>query len=88
VVNATILPQMRKQPVYIDHRAMNKKRNKQTLGLISRDGFFQPVSTLNVAGLEYASKSKAELREILEEKVKNEQYEDCALIRDELIKRS
>ncbi|WP_207426597.1 hypothetical protein [Pedobacter sp. SYSU D00535] len=65
---------------------MNKK--KSALGLISTDGHFQEISSLTVDSLFYVSKSKNELEQLLEEKVAVEEYEECAIIRDELIKRN
>ncbi|WP_207423953.1 hypothetical protein [Desertivirga brevis] len=62
--------------------------NKQTTwGIFSPDGHFQAISDLTVARIEYASKSSMELKELLEEKVEMEHYEQCALIRDELARR-
>ena len=60
---------------------------KTPLGFVSSDGFFQPISSLTVAGLEYVSHSKRQLEELLNEKLLLEEYEECALIRDELSKR-
>lgn len=65
---------------------MKDKRNN-VWGVVSEDGFFQPISSLTAANLEYAIKSKAELLAILNEKERNEQYEECIIIRDELSKR-
>jgi len=62
--------------------------NKQTTwGIFSPDGHFQAISNLTVAKIEYASKSTAELKELLIEKVEIEHYEQCALIRDEISRR-
>lgn len=59
-----------------------------TWDLISSEGYFQTISTLNSSTLEYACKSRAELYKILEEKARAEQYEICAIIRDEINKRN
>jgi len=61
--------------------------NASRYGFISSDGYFQQIGTLTVAGLEYVSKSRPELELLLHENVENENYEACAIIRDELIKR-
>jgi len=66
---------------------MNRKESNTQWGFISPDGFFQPVSTLTSFNLEYACKSLAELHAALDEKIALEHYEECALIRDEIIKR-
>ncbi len=66
---------------------MNEQK-KTIWGFLSGDGFFQPVRALTIAGLEYASKTKAELQRLLEEKVQQERYEECCIIRDELSRRN
>jgi hypothetical protein len=58
------------------------------IGLFSSDGFFQSLDNLTVASLEYVSKSREELELLLAEKLEAEEYEDCALIRDEIVKRN
>jgi hypothetical protein len=58
------------------------------IGLFSTDGFFQNLDHLTVASLEYVCRSKEELTVLLEEKIALEEYEECALIRDELVKRN
>ena len=58
-----------------------------TIGLFSSDGFFQGLDHLTVASLAYVSNSKEELELLLQEKLGLEEYEECALIRDELSKR-
>ncbi len=58
------------------------------IGLYSTDGFFQSLEHLTVASLEYISRSRAELTLLLEEKIALEEYEVCAIIRDELVKRN
>lgn len=57
------------------------------IGLFSTDGYFQGLENLTVASLEYVSRSKEELIQLLQEKIESEEYEDCALIRDELVRR-
>lgn len=56
-------------------------------GLISPDGYFQPISSLTSATLEYASKSLDQLQVLLLENIEIEAYEKCAVIRDEINKR-
>ena len=58
------------------------------LGFYSTDGFFQNVSSLNIASLEFVSKSNYELELMLDENLHFERYEKCAQIRDEIIKRA
>ncbi|GAB2692208.1 hypothetical protein GCM10027037_14460 [Mucilaginibacter koreensis] len=65
-----------------------KDLNSSRFGFISADGYFQQISTLTTAGLEYVSKSRQELNLLLQENVEKENYEACAIIRDELIKRN
>lgn len=71
---------------------VRKPREKEsmdttTMGLFSSDGFFQAFENLSVASLAYVSKSKEELDQLLEEKIALEEYEECAVIRDEIHKR-
>lgn len=66
---------------------MNKKNNTPKTGLVSTDGFFQLLSTLNSKNMQYAGNSVTELRTLLREKENLEQYEQCAIIRDEILKR-
>jgi protein-arginine kinase activator protein McsA len=61
--------------------------NASRYGFISADGYFQQIGTLTVAGLEYVSKSRRELELLLQENVQTENYEACAIIRDEILKR-
>jgi len=56
-------------------------------GLISPDGYFQPISSLSSVTLEYATKSLDQLKAMLIENVEIEAYEKCAIIRDEINKR-
>lgn len=62
--------------------------NNTRYGFISADGYFQQISSLTTAGLEYVSKSRNELELLLNENVAKENYEACAIIRDELIRRN
>ena len=62
--------------------------NTGRYGFISADGYFQQISTLTSASLEYVSKSRNELEVLLQENVQKENYETCAVIRDELIRRA
>ncbi|WP_158824857.1 hypothetical protein [Mucilaginibacter lacusdianchii] len=58
------------------------------LGFYSADGYFQNITTLTTNTLEFVSKSRLELEAMLQENVELERYEKCAIIRDELIKRT
>lgn len=62
--------------------------NSGRFGFISADGYFQQISTVTVAALEYVSKSRQELHLLLQENISKENYEACAVIRDELAKRT
>lgn len=62
--------------------------NTSRFGFISADGYFQKIGTLTVASLEYVSKSRTELERLLQENIQVENYEVCAIIRDEIIKRT
>jgi hypothetical protein len=66
---------------------MTTKLNSLKWGIFSPDGFFQPFHLLSVASLEYAGRSLAELQALLQENSCFEQYEKCAVIRDEINKR-
>lgn len=63
-------------------------RPNTTLGFYSPDGYFQPITALNTANLEFVSKTLYELEQMLDKNVELENYEKCALIRDEIIKRA
>jgi hypothetical protein len=63
-------------------------RPKTTLGFYSPDGYFQPITALNTANLEFVSKTLYELEQMLDKNVQLEYYEKCALIRDEIIRRA
>ncbi len=63
-------------------------RQNTTLGFYSPDGYFQPITALNTANLEFVSKTLYELEQMLDKNVELENYEKCALIRDEIIKRA
>jgi hypothetical protein len=56
-------------------------------GFISPDGNIQPIAALSVASLEYVSKTMAELQTLINRYIVTEEYEKCALIRDEIAKR-
>ncbi|MCJ8208689.1 hypothetical protein MUY27_03150 [Mucilaginibacter sp. RS28] len=56
-------------------------------GFLSSDGKFLPVSALTTKSLEYASKSIIELQQLIESYILTEEYEKCAVIRDEIIRR-
>jgi hypothetical protein len=71
----------------INPSTMNTNEQTPEWGFYSTDGFFQPVSSLNSKHLEYVSKSSAELEVMLQEEILKERYEQCAIIRDELLKR-
>ena len=65
-----------------------KQSNKATsLGFESTDGFFQQLTSLKTHNLEFVSKSRLELEDLLKQSVLSEHYEKCAAIRDELLKR-
>lgn len=59
-----------------------------TLGFYSPDGYFQPITALNTVSLEFVSKTLYELEQMLDENIRQECYEKCALIRDEIIRRA
>jgi hypothetical protein len=66
-----------------------KQTNKApSLGFYSTDGFFQQLTSLKPHNLEFVSKSRLELEDLLKQNVLLEHYEKCALIRDELLRRS
>ncbi|QJD94694.1 hypothetical protein HH214_01805 [Mucilaginibacter robiniae] len=65
----------------------NNTNPTQSLGFFSADGFFQPISVLTANSLEFVSKSKLELEDLLQDHLLHERYEKCAIIRDELLKR-
>ncbi|MBS7564545.1 hypothetical protein KHS38_09020 [Mucilaginibacter sp. Bleaf8] len=69
----------------MEHQANN---NVSSLGFYSADGFFQSITSLTTHSLEFVSKSRLELEDMLQENISLERYEKCAIIRDELIKRS
>jgi protein-arginine kinase activator protein McsA len=58
-----------------------------TFGTFTPAGDFQAISNVQVTRIEYASKSTPELKELLQEKIEQEQYEQCALIRNEIARR-
>ncbi len=64
-----------------------EQQNTNRFGFISSDGYFQKITALTTASLEFAYKSSQELEMLLQENVVKERYETCAVIRDELIKR-
>jgi len=61
--------------------------NSSSWGFISPDGNTQPIAALSVASLEYVSKSLTELQTLINQYILTEEYEKCALIRDEISKR-
>lgn len=56
-------------------------------GFFSPEGFFQPLHTLTVRQLPFVCKSISQLEEEMHHNLQCEEYETCALIRDELAKR-
>ncbi|MBL4674620.1 MAG: hypothetical protein JKY70_00175 [Mucilaginibacter sp.] len=66
---------------------MNLDERKPLPGIYSADGAVLPLSELNANSLAYVGYGVAELEEILEVKINQEHYEECALIRDELLRR-
>lgn len=69
----------------MEHNANNKAGG---LGFFSADGFFQSITSVTTHSLEFVSKSRLELEDLLQENIALERYERCAVIRDELLKRS
>ena len=67
---------------------MNNDTNKPGWGIFSPDGYFQPLGLLDSKSLEYAGKTIAELETLMQENIAKEQYEVCAIIRDELARRA
>ena len=65
---------------------MNKK--KVIIRSDDTDSLIRPADALFIASLEYETKSVAELEQLLQSKIALEEYEHCALIRDELIRRN
>jgi hypothetical protein len=61
--------------------------NSSSWGFISPDGNTQPIEALSLASLEYVSKTMAELQKLIKQHIVTEEYEKCALIRDEISKR-
>lgn len=57
-------------------------------GFVSPDGKFLPVASLTSLNLEYASRSLAELNLLINDYSRAEAYEKCAVIRDEILRRS
>ncbi len=66
----------------------HNKDASSVLGFYAADGTFTPVTKLTARTLEYANRSKSELEALLDENIDAERYEQCAVIRDELIRRS
>lgn len=56
-------------------------------GFTSPDGYFQPIHALTTKNLEYSGSSMQELEELLNIYIQTEQYETCAIIRDEITRR-
>lgn len=67
---------------------MKQSNKASSLGFYSTDGFFQQLNSLTSHSLEFVSKSKLELEDLLKQNLLLERYEKCAMIRDELSKRS
>ena len=65
---------------------MNKK--KVIIRSDDTDSLIRPADALFIASLEYETKSVAELEQLLQSKIALEEYEHCALIRAELIRRN
>jgi len=66
---------------------MNQDIPANSWGFVSPDGNFQPITSLTTAGLEYVSKSLSELQALISQYIITEEYEKCAVIRDEISKR-
>jgi hypothetical protein len=66
---------------------MNQDIPANSWGFVSPDGNFQPITSLTTAGLEYVSKSLSELQALIKQCIITEEYEKCAVIRDEISKR-
>lgn len=67
---------------------MKQSNKASSLGFYSTDGFFQQLNSLTSHNLEFVSKSRLELEDLLKQNELLERYEKCAIIRDELLKRS
>ncbi|RFZ91036.1 hypothetical protein D0C36_19020 [Mucilaginibacter conchicola] len=67
---------------------MNLNERKPHLGIHGADGAIEPLAGLSIDGLVYIGYGVAELQEILQVKLSQELYEECALIRDELLRRA
>lgn len=66
---------------------MNPDLPANPWGFVSPDGNFQSITTLTTRGLEYVSKTMAELQALINQYIITEEYEKCAIIRDEISKR-
>ena len=66
---------------------MNQDLPVNSWGFISPDGNFQPITALTAASLEYVSKTLPELQALISQYIITEEYEKCAVIRDEISKR-
>ena len=66
---------------------MNTEGQTPQWGFFSKDGLFLPVSSLNSNNLEYASTSNEQLESLLISYIASERYEQCVVIRDELLRR-
>lgn len=65
---------------------MNQDLPANPWGFITPDGF-KPITTLTTNGFEYVSKTMSELQALINQYIITEEYEKCALIRDEISKR-
>ncbi|WDF56256.1 hypothetical protein [Mucilaginibacter sp. KACC 22063] len=62
--------------------------NAPSWGFMSPDGYFQTISKLNTILLEYVCKTTDELHSLIEKYIITEEYEKCAVIRDEILRRA
>ncbi|TWR26191.1 oligoendopeptidase F family protein [Mucilaginibacter achroorhodeus] len=67
---------------------MNLNERNPQLGFHSADGAIVPLAELNVNSLPYIGLTSVQLYHLLEQKISREHYEECALIRDELSRRT
>ncbi|RFZ84751.1 hypothetical protein DYU05_03860 [Mucilaginibacter terrenus] len=67
---------------------MNLNKRQPEWGFYAADGTIVPISALTASGLKYLEYSATQLKHLLEEKIREERYEQCANIRDELLRRA
>lgn len=74
----------------INTKDMNQEQTSKgpVWGFVSPDGKFQSITSLTTINLEYASRSVEELQQMINEFIATEEYEKCAVIRDEITRRA